>query len=158
MFTQEQRAAKIARIAGCPPVLRAAVAGLSDEQLDTPYRDGGWTVRQVVHHVADSHMNGYLRCRWIVGEPGTTLKAYDQDQWATFEDMNMPLEPSLTLIDGLHQRWSHFLSTLPEDAWNKRAIHPERGQISLEDVLETYSEHGANHTKQITDLRARKGW
>ena len=158
MFTEEQRAAKIAQIAACPPALRAAVQGLSDDQLDTPYRDGGWTVRQVVHHVMDSHASGYLRCRWVVADPGTTLKTYDQDVWATFEDMRMPLESSLAMLDGLHARWSYFLSTLPADAWERKAMHPERGEISLEDLLEIYSDHGANHTKQITDLRARKGW
>ena len=158
MFTADQREAKIARIAGCPPVLRAAVQGLSDEQLDTPYRDGGWTVRQVIHHVADSHANAYLRFRWVVAENGTTLKVYDQDVWATFEDMKMPVAPSLKLIEALHERWSYFLSSLSEEAWSNRAHHPERGEMSLDDLLEMYSDHGANHTKQITDLRAQKGW
>jgi hypothetical protein len=158
MFTTDQRTAKIARIAACPPALRRAVEDLSDEQLDTPYRDGGWTVRQVVHHLADSHTNAYLRFRWVAAEERTTIKTYDQDVWATFEDMKMPLEPSLTLLDGLHERWSFFLSSLPEGTWAKRAHHPEKGEISLEDLLEIYSEHGANHVRQITDLRARKGW
>lgn len=158
MSRTDERAAKIARIAGCPPVLRAAVHGLSDEQLDTPYRDGGWTVRQVVHHVADSHANAYLRFRWVVAEDNTTIKTYDQDVWATFEDMKMPIEPSLKLIEGLHERWVYFLSSLPADEWSRKARHPERGEISLDDLLDIYSDHGANHTKQITDLRVRKGW
>ena len=158
MLTTDQRTAKIASIAACPPALREAVGGLSDEQLDTPYRDGGWTVRQVVHHLADSHSNAFLRFRWIVAEDMTTIKTYDQDVWATFEDMKMPLEPSLTLLDGLHERWTYFLSSLPDDAWSRKAHHPERGEVSLEDMLQTYSDHGAKHVKQITDLRARKGW
>jgi DinB superfamily len=158
MPTTDQRTAKIAQIAGFPPALREAVEDLTDEQLDTPYRDGGWTVRQVVHHVADSHMSGYLRCRWTVAEDHTTLKTYDQDRWATFADSALPVAPSLTILDGLHERWVAFLSSLPDDAWSRTAIHPDRGEITLDDLLDTYSHHGANHVKQITDLRARKGW
>ena len=158
MLTTDQRTAKIARIAACPPALRRAVENLSDDQLDTPYRDGGWTVRQVVHHVADSHMNAYLRFRWMVSEDNTTIKTYDQEVWATLGDMKMPVEPSLTVLDGLHERWTYFLSTLGEEEWTREAYHPERGEITLDDLLETYSEHGANHTKQITDLRAKRGW
>jgi len=158
MFTTDQRAAKIARIGGCPPALRAAVEGLSDEQLDTPYREGGWTCRQVVHHVADSHTNAYLRFRWMVTEDNTTIKTYDQDMWATLDDMKMPVDPSLRLLDALHERWVFFLSSLPEQACSRTAFHPERGEITLDDLLETYSEHGENHTRQITDLRARRGW
>ena len=158
MLTTDQRTAKIARIAACPPALRAAVEGLSDEKLDTPYRDGGWTVRQVVHHVADSHANAYLRFRWVVAEDKTTIKTYDQDVWAGFEDMQMPVAPSLTMLDGLHQRWVRFIETLPDEAWSRTAMHPERGEVSLEDFLNIYSEHGDKHVRQITDLRARKGW
>lgn len=158
MLTTDQRTAKIARIAACPPALRAAVEDLSDEQLDTPYRDGGWTVRQVVHHVADSHANAYLRFRWVLSEDHPTIKTYDQDVWAACEDMKMPIAPSLTMLDGLHQRWVRFIETIPEDAWSRTALHPERGEMSLENFLDMYSEHGDNHVRQITDLRARKGW
>lgn len=158
MFTTDQRTAKIARIAACPPALRAAVEDLTDEQLDTPYREGGWTVRQVVHHLGDSHANAYLRFRWVVSEDNTTIKTYDQDVWATLPDMKMPIAPSLTLLDGLHERWTHFLSALPDESWARTAHHPERGSISLEDLLEIYSDHGENHVRQITDLRAQRGW
>ena len=158
MFTTDQRTAKIARIAACPPALRAAVQDLNEEQLDTPYRDGGWTVRQVVHHLADSHANAYLRFRWVVAEENTVIKTYDQDVWADFDDMKMPPGPSLTILDGLHERWVYFLRTLPDDAWSKKATHPERGEITLDDLLEIYSDHGDNHIRQITDLRARRGW
>ena len=153
-----ERTAKITRIAACPRALHDAVEGLSDEQLDTPYRDGGWTVRQVIHHVADSHMNAYARCRWVVTEDHTTIKTYDQDMWATLPDMSMPVAPSLQIIDGLHQRWTNFLSRLPDDAWSRKANHPERGEITLDDLLDIYADHGENHAKQITDLRARQGW
>lgn len=158
MFTTDQRTAKIARIAACPPALRAAVEGLRDEQLDTPYRDGGWTVRQVVHHLADSHANAYLRFRWVVAEENTVIKTYDQDVWANFEDMKMPLAPSLTILDGLHERWAFFLRSLPDSAWSKKATHPERGNITLDDLLDIYSVHGDNHIRQIADLRENRGW
>jgi len=158
MSTKDERTAKIARIAACPPALRAAVADLSDEQLDTPYRDGGWTVRQVVHHLADSHANAFLRFRWVVAEDHPTIKPYDQDVWAQFPDSRMPIAPSLKIVEGLHARWTNFLSSLPPEAWSRTAEHPERGQLTLDDLLDTYSEHGANHVKQITELRARKSW
>ena len=158
MSTTDQRSAKIARIAACPPALRAAVLDLSDEQLDTPYRENGWTVRQVVHHLADSHANAYLRFRWVVAEDRPTIKTYDQDVWARFPDSAMPVTPSLKIVEGLHERWTNFLSSLPADAWSRKANHPERGEITLDDLLDIYSEHGANHIRQITDLRARKSW
>lgn len=158
MFTTDQRTAKIARIAACPPALRAAVEDLGDDQLDTPYRDGGWTVRQVVHHLADSHVNAYLRFRWVVAEENTVIKTYDQDVWASFDDMKMPIAPSLTILDGLHERWVNFLRSLPDTSWSKKATHPERGEITLDDLLEIYSDHGDNHIRQITDLRERRGW
>jgi len=138
--------------------MRRAVEGLSDEQLDTPYRDGGWTCRQVVHHLADSHMNAYLRFRCLVTEDNTTIKTYDQDVWATLPDTSLPLDSSLRIIDGLHQRWVTFLSALPETAWSRRGMHPERGEVSMDDLLDIYSHHGHNHARQVTDLRARKGW
>ena len=158
MSTTDQRTAKIALIADCPRVLHDAVKGLSDEQLDTPYRDGGWTVRQVIHHVADSHVNAYLRFRWTVTEDHPTLKPYDQDVWATLPDTKLPLDPSFSVIDGIHTKWTTFLSALPAEAWSRSAMHPENGEMTMDDLLDTYSEHGHKHAKQITDLRARKGW
>lgn len=141
-----------------PPIIRSAVAGLNDEQLDTRYREGGWTIRQVVHHVADSHMNAYLRFRWLATEDHPTIKTYDQDIWAGLPDSRLPLESSLKIIDGLHERWAAFLEELPEQAWSRMGTHPELGEVSLDDLLEIYSGHGAHHAGQITDLRARKGW
>ena len=158
MSTTDQRTAKIAQIAACPPVLRRAVAGLSDSQLDTPYRDGGWTVRQVVHHVADSHMHAYIRFRSTVAEDHPTIKTYDQDVWAEFTDSKLPLDASLAIIEGLHERWSVFLESLPDEAWSRTAMHPERGEMTLDDFLDIYSSHGVRHAKQITDLREREGW
>ena len=158
MLTTEQRTAKIAQLAACPPALRSAVSGLSDEQLDTPYREGGWTLRQVVHHVADSHAHAYLRFKLVVAEDVPTIKGYDQDVWAQFPDSKLPVDCSLRLIDGLHERWVAFLSTLPDDAWKRKGQHSERGEMTLDDFLNIYSEHGANHVRQITDLRGKKGW
>ena len=158
MFNHEERNSRIAEIRDFPPVIREAVEGLSDPQLDTPYRDGGWTVRQVVHHIADSHANAYLRFKWLVAEDHPTIKVYDQDVWATLPDSLSEPGSSLRLLDGLHERWATFLELLPDEAWSRRGIHPERGEVSLEDLLEIYSGHGAHHAGQITDLRARKGW
>ena len=103
-------------------------------------------------------MNAYLRFRWVATEDRTTIKTYDQDVWATLPDMTLPLDSSLRIIDGLHERWSAFLSSLPDSAWSRRAVHPERGEITMDDLLDIYAEHGDNHAKQITDLRTRKGW
>jgi hypothetical protein len=158
MSTTDQRIARIARIADAPALLRRAVEGLSDEQLDTPYRDGGWTCRQVIHHVADSHMNAYLRFRWVAAEENTAIKIYDQDVWATLPDMTLPVELSLDIIEALHRRWTKFLSALPDDAWSRKAQHPEHGEITMDDLLAIYGDHGHNHARQITDLRDRKGW
>lgn len=158
MLTTDERSAKIARIAACPPALRAAVEDLTDEQLDTRYREGGWTVRQVVHHLVDSHANAFLRFRWVVTEDNTVIKTYDQDAWSNLPDMKMPIAPSLTALDGLHQRWVFFLNALPDEAWARKAMHPEEGEITLEDLLDIYSRHGADHVRQITDLRARRNW
>lgn len=158
MFNYEQRQSKIAQIRALPPIIISAVSGLNDKQLDTPYRSGGWTPRQVVHHVADSHMNAYLRFRWLVTEEYPTIKTYDQDLWAALPDSTLPLDSSLQIIEGLHHRWAAFLDSLPEEAWSRKGMHPEQGEVTLDDLLEIYSGHGVHHAGQITDLRAREGW
>lgn len=103
-------------------------------------------------------MNAYLRFRWVATEENTTIKTYEQDDWAKLPDMTLPLDSSFTIIDGLHERWTAFLSALPESAWSRRAIHPDHGEITMDNLLDIYAAHGHNHAKQITDLRARKGW
>src|SRR4029078_9801258 len=155
MSKNEERTAKIERIASCPRALHDAVNGLSDKQLDTPYRDGGWTPRQVVHHLADSHMNAYLRFRWLITEDHPTIKTYEQDDWAKLPDSRLPLDSSLTILEGLHKRWAALLESLPDETWSRMGTHPEIGEVTLDDLLEIYSGHGAHHAGQITDLRAR---
>jgi uncharacterized damage-inducible protein DinB len=158
MFNSEERNSKIGAIRVFPSIIRGAVEGLNDQQLDTSYRDGGWTVRQVVHHVADSHANAYLRFRWLVTEDHPTIKTYDQDVWAALPDSCLAVKSSLRMLDGLHERWAEFLDSLQAETWTRTGMHPERGEVTMDDLLELYSWHGAHHAGQITDLRARQGW
>jgi uncharacterized damage-inducible protein DinB len=155
----ERRRAAIEAIAATPAALRAAVAGLSDEQLDTPYRPGGWTVRQLVHHVADSHMNAFTRFRLAFTEDNPTIKPYDEAKWAELADgREMPVEPSLALIDGLHARWVHMLRATKADAWQRTLQHPENGPMTVDLLLSIYEWHGRHHTAHVTALRERMGW
>jgi hypothetical protein len=159
MLTTTERREKIAKIQQLPAVLKAAVQGLNDRQLDTPYRTGGWTVRQVVHHLADSHMNAVIRMKLILTEEAPTLKPYNQDAWAKLIDTStLPIQSSLALLTGLHERWTKLLESLPDGAWIRTAHHPERGDVSLESMLITYSGHGEKHVGQITGLRNAQGW
>jgi hypothetical protein len=153
------RDALINEIVEFPAKLREAVAGLNDQQLDVPYRAGGWTVRQVVHHLADSHMNAYLRMKLMVNESNPTLKPYDQDVWAkNSEAIHGAILSSLDLIAGLHRRWVDFLQRLPAEAWQRTALHPEHGQVTMSGTLETYARHGAKHIEHIMGLRRAKKW
>ena len=159
MLTQTEIRQRIESIRRLPSALEAAVKGLTDQQLDTPYREGGWTVRQVVHHLADSHMNAFVRLKLILTEDRPTLKPYDEDAWAGLPDTNaMPIQSSLAILQGLHQRWCRLLETVPDGSWSRTALHPERGEISLESQLITYSSHGEKHVGHITGLRTAKGW
>src|SRR5258708_18403739 len=135
MSNQEQRKSGMGKIREFPPILKSAISGLNDEQLDTPYRDGGWTVRQVVHHLADSHVNAYLRFRWVVTEDHPTIKTYDQDIWAALPDSRLPLNSSLSIIDGLHERWATFLEELPDQAWLRKGTHPEIVEETIDHLL-----------------------
>jgi hypothetical protein len=150
----------IEEIAATPAHLRAAVDGLSAEQLDTPYRTGGWTVRQVVHHVPDSHLNAYLRMKLALTEDGPTIKPYDEAVWAELSDSRVgPVEISLAFLEGLHLCWVLLLRTLRGAEFERRFIHPEHGRaIKLDEQLATYAWHGRHHVAQITSLRVRKGW
>jgi uncharacterized damage-inducible protein DinB len=142
-----------------PTRIRAAVAGLSDTQLDTPYRDGGWTVRQVVHHVPDSHMNSYVRFKLAMTESEPTIKTYAEDLWAELpEAKSAPIEVSLALLENLHERWMLFLRNLKPEDWKRTFRHPDMGPMNLEKALALYSWHGRHHEAHITSLREQKGW
>ncbi len=146
-------------ISGLASDLRQAVAGLSQEQLDTPYRPGGWTVRQVVHHVPDSHMNAYIRFKLALTEDEPTIKPYEQQLWADLADTkSTPIEVSLTLLDSLHDRWVQLLRSLTATDWKRTFRHPELGVVSLEKNLALYAWHGRHHLAHVTGLRERSGW
>lgn len=154
-----QRVTLIAQIEEAPARLRAAVAGLDAAQLATPYRDGGWTLRQVVHHVPDSHMNSYVRFRLALTEEEPSIRTYDEARWAELEDAaHGPLELSLRLLDALHARWVTLLRSLSEADWKRRLRHPERGLLDLEHMLALYAWHGRHHVAQIDGLRERRGF
>lgn len=159
MSTMTERKAKIQKIHELPAKLEEAVKGLSNTQLDTPYRDGGWTVRQVVHHVGDSHMNAFLRCKWMLTENFPKIKTYDQDVWATTPEYTLPVDASLILIRGLHERWVALLESITEKDWTARtADHPENGIVTLDRMLDIYSAHGEKHCGHIWGLRNKMGW
>ena len=158
--TDERRAGWIADIAALPAQMRAAVGGLTPEQLATPYRPGGWTVRQVVHHVPDSHLNAYVRCKLALTEERPTIKPYNEGRWAELADTRAtPLEVSLTMLDALHARWVQLLRSLGPAELRRSFVHPERGNVlTLEWMLAQYSWHGRHHVAHITALREREGW
>lgn len=156
------RLARLEKIMALPDQLRRAVDGLSDEQLDTPYRPDGWTSRQIVHHLADSHMNAFIRCKLALTEDAPTIKPYDQQAWAeTIDGRTGPVEASLHILDGVHQRWARLMADLhsrqPAD-FARTLHHPEQGPMTLADVLQLYAWHGEHHLVQITALRDRRRW
>ncbi len=157
-MTPHDRSEHIKQIKDVPAQLEAAVANLDDAQLDTPYRAGGWTVRQVVHHLADSHYNAFIRMKLALTEDRPHFKTYEQDAWAQLPDMRLPLAPSLSILRGLHERWGKLLEGLPEESWTRTGVHPENGEMTLNNLLASYSAHGARHVKQIKDLRESRGW
>jgi hypothetical protein len=157
--TAESRAAAIKKIAETPAKLRKAVTGLTEAHLDTPYRPGGWTVRQLVHHVADSHMNAYIRTRLALTEENPPVKPYDEAKWAELADAKtLPIAGSLAIIEALHERWVHLIHSLPADQLERTMHHPEHGKISLDALLEIYAWHGPHHTAHVTELRRREGF
>lgn len=158
--SDESRAAVIAAIEELPANLRAAVAGLSDAQLDTPYRPDGWTVRQLVHHVADSHMNAITRIRLALTEENPTIKPYLEKGWAELSDSRtLGVEPSLAILDGVHARWTALMRALPAASWSRTVIHPERGStMSIDALMALYAWHSKHHVAHITGLRQREGW
>jgi len=158
-LTTEQKQTFLDEVAQTPANLRAAIKGLSDSQLDTPYRDGGWTVRQVVHHVPDSHMNSYVRFKLALTEDEPTIKTYAEDRWAELGDTKAtPVEVSLALLENLHDRWVRLLRTLTPEDWKRTFRHPELGPMTLEKTLTLYAWHGRHHVAHITELRKRMSW
>jgi hypothetical protein len=157
--TEQARQRFIDQIAETPANLRTAVRGLSPEQLDTPYRPEGWTVRQVVHHVADSHINSYVRCKLALTEDQPTVVDYYEDRWGELSDANMsPVEVSLDLLESLHKRWVFLFKSLKPSDFSRAFVHPARGVVSLDTNLAIYAWHGRHHEAHITSLRERMKW
>jgi uncharacterized damage-inducible protein DinB len=155
----QQRQVFLGEIEQTPAKLRAAVRGLSDSQLDTPYRPEGWTVRQVVHHVPDSHLNSYVRFKLALTEDEPTIKTYAEDRWAELSDTKAtPVEVSLVLLESLHDRWGRLLRSLTAEQWKRAFRHPELGPMTLEKTLALYAWHGRHHVAHITELRKRMSW
>jgi hypothetical protein len=156
--SHEARLGRMAIIADLPSWATAAVAGLDDSQLDTKYRPGGWTVRQTVHHMADSHSNALIRFKLALTEEEPTIRPYYEDRWAELGDAKLPVDVSLRMIDSIHQRWSALLHSMSEADFQRTFIHPETGEWTLERALAMYAWHSRHHTAHITNLRAREGW
>lgn len=157
--TAEQHKTFLDEIAQTPEKLRTAIQGLSDAQLDTPYRPDGWTMRQVVHHVPDSHLNSYVRFKLALTEDNPTIKPYAEDRWAELADTKAtPINVSLTLLDSLHDRWLRLLRSLTAEQWKRTFRHPEMGPLTLEKTLALYAWHGRHHVAHITELRKRMSW
>ncbi len=152
------RVANIQTLQLLPERLSAAVAGLTESQLNTPYREGGWTVRQVVHHLGDSHANAYIRFKLALTEDWPAIKPYDEAAWANLPDSRLPIDGSLAFVEALHGRWVALLELMTGDDFRKGYTHPERGRQDLAMVLAMYDWHARHHTAHITSLRKRMGW
>ena len=159
-LTAEQKQECLNNIEQTPARLRTALSGLSDQQLNTPYRDGGWTLRQLAHHVPDSHMNSYIRFKLALTEDEPTIKTYDEARWAELPDgKSSPIEPSLAILESLHKRWVLLLKSLAPPDWARKLRHPDHEKpMSLDDSLALYAWHGKHHVAHITALRERNGW
>jgi hypothetical protein len=157
--SEAQRASFVQQIAETPEHLAAAVRGLSDEQLDTPYRPGGWTARQVTHHVPDSHLNAYIRLKLALTEESPIIKPYEEHLWAELADgRRAPVAVSLALLTPLHERWVMVLRSLSSGDCGRTFVHPERGVMTIDELIAMYAWHGRHHVAHITSLRERKGW
>ena len=157
--TPDTRNHHIEQISTTPSRMRRAVASLDQNQLATPYRDGGWTVRQVVHHMPDSHLNAYVRFKWAITEDSPTIKPYDETSWAKLKDSELtPVEVSLALLESLHARWTVLLRSLTAEDFQRKFIHPDSGPHDVDWLLQLYSWHGNHHVAHITSLRERMKW
>lgn len=151
---------RIAEIESFPERLKKEVFQLTPEQLETPYRENGWTIRQVIHHCADSHMNCFIRIKWALTENKPVIKFYHEDLWAELHDnLTMPIEPTLSFLEGLHFRLAYLMKSFSETDLNKSFIHPENNkEYQLKEIIGTYAWHGNHHLAHITELKNRKGW
>ncbi len=158
-YSPKERLENIELLRQAPVSLRSALVGLSDAQLDTPYREGGWTLRQVVHHIPDSHLNAYTRVKLALTEDKPVIKPYDETAWASLTDTQQtPLEVSVVLLEAIHTRWINIFQSLNESDWQRDYLHPVNGATSIEATLASYVWHGQHHIAHITQLRQRKGW
>ncbi|MDQ3374927.1 MAG: putative metal-dependent hydrolase [Acidobacteriota bacterium] len=157
-ITPENRQQLIETIEELPEKIKSATNDLSDEQLDTPYRPSGWTVRQTVHHVADSHLNSFMRFKLALTEELPTIRPYFEDRWAELADSRMPIDVSIKIIEGIHARWTNLLQSMSEEAFNKQLNHPDSGVWTLEKMLALYGWHSRHHTAHINNLRIRNNW
>lgn len=158
-FSAEQKEKWLTDILFLPRQLEMAILNLDEQQLETPYREEGWTVRQVIHHVADSHMNAFIRCKLALTETNPTIKPYEEALWAEQSDYKLAVNISLTLLHALHNRWYDLLKHMKEEEWNRTVVHPQHNkQMSLWFLLGMYAWHGHHHTAHITSLRERMGW
>ena len=159
-FSQEEKEARLADILFLPRMLEYAVLNLNDDQIQTPYRDGGWTVNQVIHHVADSHMNAFIRFKLGLTEDNPTIKPYIQSAWGETDDVTaVPVNLSITLLHSLHHRWYELLKTISDEQWERTIYHPEQERkITLWELLLIYAWHGKHHAAHVTNLREQMGW
>ena len=159
-FSQEEKEARLADILFLPRMLEYAVLNLNDDQIQTPYRDGGWTVNQVIHHVADSHMNAFIRFKLGLTEDNPTIKPYIQSAWGDTADVTaVPVNLSITLLHSLHHRWYELLKTITDEQWDRTIFHPEQERkITLWELLLIYAWHGKHHAAHVTNLREQMGW
>jgi uncharacterized damage-inducible protein DinB len=159
VYTPELRAAAIATIAEAPKKLAAALAGLTPAQLDTPYREGGWTVRQLVHHIADSHAQSLARLRFALTEDFPSVPGYKEKLWAELTDsLTAPVEWSMAILEGVHARWAMILTAMEEPQWQRGITHSERGPMTIEQLTQLYGWHCLHHTAHISTLRKQMGW
>jgi hypothetical protein len=159
-YTNDYLEEKIAEIATFPERLKKEVSHLTAEQLDTPYRENGWTIRQVIHHCADSHMNCFIRIKWALTENKPVIKFYQEDLWGELHDnLTMPIEPTLSFLEGLHFRLAYLMDSFSKSDLNKSFIHPEHNaEFQLKEIIGTYAWHGNHHLAHITELKKQKGW
>ena len=159
-FSAAEKESKLADILFLPRLLEFAILNLNEEHMHVPYREGGWTINQIIHHVADSHMNAFIRFKLALTEDNPVIKPYDQDKWAEKLDvLNVPVNMSITLLHSLHARWGELIKSMTDEEWQRTVFHPEQKRtISLWEMLIVYAWHGKHHATQITNLREQKGW